>query len=303
MHTWARRLLLPWFSHRRVDEYEPVTRELCNRLIDGFIDAGRADAAADYAQQIPARVIALTLGVPGDMADTFTGWVRDVLEFAHDEHAQRAGRDAIAAYLHGEDGGAADEPGDDLISVLLHTEVDGEPIPDIHVLGHRGADPDRRRRHDLVRHRLGDVAPRHPRRADRRRLVAEPELMPDRDRGAAAGLLAGDDGPHRDRGHRARGLPDAGRRPGADELPRRQPRPGGVRPTPTRSSSTARVNRHLAFGVGIHRCAGSNLARMELRVAVETWLHRIPEFRLAEGAEVTWAGGQVRGPRRVPVEF
>lgn len=62
-------------------------------------------------------------------------------------------------------------------------------------------------------------------------------------------------------------------------------------------------NRHVAFGVGIHRCAGSNLARMELRVAVETWLQRLPEFRLAEGAEVTWAGGQVRGPRRIPVTF
>jgi hypothetical protein len=42
---------------------------------------------------------------------------------------------------------------------------------------------------------------------------------------------------------------------------------------------------------------------MELRVAVEQWLRRIPEFRLAAGAEVTWAGGQVRGPRRVPVVF
>ncbi len=56
------------------------------------------------------------------------------------------------------------------------------------------------------------------------------------------------------------------------------------------------LNRHVAFGSGIHRCAGSNLARMELRVALEEWLARIPDFRLAEGAEVTWAGGQVRGP-------
>ena len=63
------------------------------------------------------------------------------------------------------------------------------------------------------------------------------------------------------------------------------------------------LNRHVAFGVGIHRCAGSNLARMEMRVAVEEWLQRIPEFRLVDGAEVTWAGGQVRGPRSVPVEF
>ena len=62
-------------------------------------------------------------------------------------------------------------------------------------------------------------------------------------------------------------------------------------------------NRHVAFGSGIHRCAGSNLARMELRVALEEWLARVPDFRLADGAEVLWAGGQVRGPRRLDVVF
>ena len=60
-------------------------------------------------------------------------------------------------------------------------------------------------------------------------------------------------------------------------------------------------NRHVAFGAGIHRCAGSNLARMELLVALEEWLDRVPEFTLAPGAEVTWAGGQVRGPRSIPI--
>ena len=63
------------------------------------------------------------------------------------------------------------------------------------------------------------------------------------------------------------------------------------------------INRHVAFGAGIHRCAGSNLARMEMRVAVEEWLARIPEFELDPSREVTWAGGQVRGPRELPVLF
>jgi cytochrome P450 len=62
-------------------------------------------------------------------------------------------------------------------------------------------------------------------------------------------------------------------------------------------------NRHVAFGSGIHRCAGSNLARMELRVALEEWLSVIPSFALEEGAEILWAGGQVRGPRVLPVVF
>jgi cytochrome P450 len=61
------------------------------------------------------------------------------------------------------------------------------------------------------------------------------------------------------------------------------------------------ANRHVAFGSGIHRCAGSNLARMELRVALEAWIDRIPSFRLEAGRPVTWAGGQVRGPRALPV--
>ena len=62
-------------------------------------------------------------------------------------------------------------------------------------------------------------------------------------------------------------------------------------------------NRHIAFGLGIHRCAGSNLARMELQVALRTWFDRIGEFELADAEAVTWAGGQVRGPRSVPVRF
>ena len=59
-------------------------------------------------------------------------------------------------------------------------------------------------------------------------------------------------------------------------------------------------NRHAAFGLGIHRCLGSNLARLELRVAIEEWLAAVPEFTLAEGDKVRWSTGQVRGPRRLP---
>ena len=60
-------------------------------------------------------------------------------------------------------------------------------------------------------------------------------------------------------------------------------------------------NRHAAFGLGIHRCVGSNLARLEMTVAMEELLKRIPEFGLA--GEVTWSEGTVRGPRKLPIKF
>jgi cytochrome P450 len=62
-------------------------------------------------------------------------------------------------------------------------------------------------------------------------------------------------------------------------------------------------NRHLAFGSGIHRCAGSNLARLELRASLQVFLERIPDFEIVDPGAVTWAGGQVRGPRSCVVRF
>jgi cytochrome P450 len=64
-----------------------------------------------------------------------------------------------------------------------------------------------------------------------------------------------------------------------------------------------KVNRHAAFGLGIHRCVGSHLARMELRVALEVWMARFPEFSLADPDAVTWSSGQIRGPRTLPIRL
>ena len=60
-------------------------------------------------------------------------------------------------------------------------------------------------------------------------------------------------------------------------------------------------NRHAAFGLGIHRCIGSNLARLELRVAVEEFVRRFPRFELDDAESVTWSVGQIRGPRELPI--
>jgi cytochrome P450 len=300
-HTWSRRLILPWFSHHRVDSYEPMTRQLCNELIDRVIDTGRADAAQDYAQRIPSRVISWMLGVPDDLSDTFTGWVRDTLEFGHDPERSVPAWNAIAGFFIQAVEDRRKQPGDDLVSELLRAEVDGDPVPDVHVLGTlalilvAGVDTT----WSAIGSAMWHLATHED---DRRRLAADPALIPtaveellrayspvtmariateDTEVGGCP-VHAGD--------KVLLNFPAANRDPAAFE----------------RADEVVidrQVNRHVAFGVGIHRCAGSNLARMELRVAVEEWLRRIPEFRLVDGAPVTWAGGQVRGPRSVPVEF
>jgi cytochrome P450 len=279
----------------------PMTRELCRRLLDGFAASGHADAAADYAQQIPVRVIAHILGVPADLSDTFTGWVRDVLEFADDPERRQHGAEGLLNFFLAHLEERRRHPGDDLLSELLATEVDGVPVDDGIILGMAalvliaGVDTT----WSAIGSSLWHLAA-HP--DDRHRLVAEPALMPTAIEEllrayapvtmarevtsdieyAGCPMKAGDKvlmnfpAANRD--------PDAFEHPDVVQLDRAH-------------------NRHVAFGSGIHRCAGSNLARMELQVALEEWLGRIPDFSLADGQGISWAGGQVRGPRVLPVVF
>jgi cytochrome P450 len=301
LHTWTRRLLLPWFSHRRVDSYIPMTRQLCRGLLDGFADAGSADAAAGYAQQIPVRVIAHILGVPTEMSDTFTTWVRDILEFADDPERRKRGAEGLLNYFVAQVEVRRHEPGDDLLSELLHTEVEGKPMDDGIILGIAalvliaGVDTT----WSAIGSSLWHLAS-HP--DDLKRLVADPELMPSAIEEllrayspvTMARLVTEDfeygGCPMKEGDKVLMNFPAANRDPDVFEHP-------------DIVQLDRAHNRHVAFGSGIHRCAGSNLARMELQVAIEEWLARIPTFSLAEWKDITWAGGQVRGPRVLPVVF
>ncbi|MEY4224361.1 MAG: hypothetical protein RIS33_1295 [Actinomycetota bacterium] len=301
LHTWTRRLILPWMSPQKTASYEPMTRALCDKLIDGFIGAGQADVAADYAQQIPVRVIAHILGVPPELSDTFTGWVRDVLEFAYDPERRRRGVMGVVGFFQNALADRRVNPSDDLISELLHTEVDGAPIDDSVIIGMcsllliAGVDTT----WSAIGSSLWHLAS-HP--EDRDRLVAQPELM---DTAVEEFLRAYSPVTMARRlleDVEYEGCPmKAGERvlmnfPGANRDP-------DVFENADEVIIDRQINRHVAFGAGIHRCAGSNLARMELRVAIETFIGRIPEFELIDPAAVTWAGGQVRGPREARVRF
>jgi cytochrome P450 len=302
VHTWARRLLLPPFSAKAVAKWEPETRELCRSLIDGFIENGRADAAADYAQQIPPRVIASMLGIPKEEANTFTDWVRGFLELGltNAEIGGEAGRNMFL-YLWAKIQEHKENPKDDLISYLLNARVDGKPVPEQHILGTcflilvAGIDTT----WSSIGSALWHLA-QNPQ--DCERLVNEPELINTAIEEllrayspvTMARVVAEDyqyNGCTLSEGDRLlMNFPAANRDPAkfqdADKV-----------------MIDRAMNPHIAFGVGIHRCAGSNLARMEMRVAIQEWLARIPKFRLEDPSAVTWAGGQVRGPRSMMVTF
>jgi cytochrome P450 len=62
------------------------------------------------------------------------------------------------------------------------------------------------------------------------------------------------------------------------------------------------VNRHLAFGGGVHRCLGSHLARLELRVALREWHRRIPDYAVADDAVLVYTGG-IRSIETFPMVF
>jgi cytochrome P450 len=301
-HRPQRTMLLPAFTPAAIAELEPVTRNMCNELIDGFIAAGRCDAAADYASQVPTRVISRMLGVGESDGDRFRTWIHDLAgDGVEDGAVFTRVIGEIDAFFRAEVAARRKLPRVDLIGFLMDQTIDGQPLSEQHMLGTlrllllAGIDTT----WSSISHTLLHLA-----RTDehRRELVARPTLMAtaieeflrvfapvsvarlvvrDREVGGCT-FVAGE----------MVLLPY----PAANRDPQKFERANEI-------VLDRQENRHATFGLGIHRCIGSNLARMELKVAIEEWLRRIPEFELEEGAELKWSRGLVRGPRRVPVRF
>jgi cytochrome P450 len=299
-HHDARKLLLPAFTKAEVGKHEPATAALCHELIDSFAGRDLVDAAGDYAQHIPMRVIAAMLGFPPQDGPRFREFVENTLEGVNLPPDERLARmDNLFSYLLEQIRDHVDHPRDDLTTFLVNAELHGHKLDREHVAGTMallliaGIDTT----WSAIGASLWHLA-RNP--GDRRRLVAEPGLLP-----AAveeflrafapvtmARLVKQDMHWHgvdmKADDWILLSFPAANRDPAQFE------RAGEV-------VIDRQVNRHAAFGLGIHRCVGSHLARMELRTALAVWLQRIPEFTLADPSAVTWSAGQIRGPRALPL--
>ncbi|MBI3373224.1 MAG: cytochrome P450 [Betaproteobacteria bacterium] len=301
-HRPARMPLLPPFNPKAVERLKPGTQALCARLIDAFIASGRCDAATDYAQHIPTRVIAHMLGVPEADGELFRHWIKLALEEGiHDMSKALQAVGEMTVYFRDQIAKRASQHGDDLISYMLALRHDGKPIPEDKLLGTlrliliAGIDTT----WSAIGASLWHLATHDE---DRRRLVADPSLMDTAVeeflRAYAPVTMAREvvkeveiNGCPMKPGHMVLlSFPAANRDP-------------EMFPDADKVILDRQENRHAAFGLGIHRCIGSNLARMELRTALEEWLKRIPEFRLEDPAGVRWSEGTVRGPRQMPMLF
>ncbi|MGA8456005.1 MAG: cytochrome P450 [Streptosporangiaceae bacterium] len=301
-HHDARKLLLPAFTKAAVARQEPATRAFCHSLIDAFGERDVVDAASEYAQYIPIRVIADMLGFPPEDGPRFREFVENTLEGVNQEAEERIERmQQLFDYLLAQIRDHVDHPRDDLTTFLINVELYGSKLEAEHVAGTMallliaGIDTT----WSAIGASLWHLA-KTPQ--DRERLIAEPALLPtalEEFLRAFAPVtmarLVKEDMHWHGVDMKADdwillSFPAANRDPAqfnrADEV-----------------VIDRQVNRHAAFGLGIHRCVGSHLARMELRVALEVWLERIPGFSLADPAAVTWSAGQIRGPRALPLRI
>ncbi len=299
-HRPAKQILLPAFTPEVITRHEQRTRDICRELIGRIAGNRRCDAAVDYAQEIPVRVIAHMLGVPEQDGNLFRRWIKEILEIGiTDFDVLMRAQGEMTAYFAEKIAAQRAVPGDDLIGYLVNVRVEDRPLSDEHINGTlrllliAGIDTTWSAIGSCLWH-LAQHA------QDRRRLTAEPALMSSAVeeflRAYAPVTMAREvvketqiGGCTFKPGHMVLlSFPAANRDP-------------AMFPDADRVIIDRAQNRHAAFGLGIHRCVGSNLARMEIRVALTEWLARIPEFRLDPDAPVTWSKGTVRGPRALPL--
>jgi cytochrome P450 len=302
-HKPAKQLLLPPFTPDAMKKLEPRVRAICNELIDGFVADGGCDIADRYAKYIPVRAIAHMLGIPETDGDLFINWIHRILELSiKDESQLKTAAEEMGAYFVGHIEARKRQPTDDLITTLMNArDKSGAPLDDMHVLGSlrllliAGIDTT----WSAIGASLWHLA-KTP--ADRQRLVAEPELMPTAVEEFLRAFSPVTMAREVMKETEIQGCPV---KPGNMVLlsfpaANRDP---AVFPDADKVVLDRQQNPHAAFGLGIHRCIGSNLARMEMTVALEEWLKRIPEFRLDPAHQVKWSQGTVRGPRQLRVLF
>jgi cytochrome P450 len=302
-HARYRALLAPPFSVKGAERYaEPLQRTM-NNLIDEFIDAGEVDVYQAVAVRLPAALATIMLGTAPEDATQLQEWVETVVhKVATDFNAAIEAVQAIFGYFHPLlEARKADPSGDDLMSLLLRVEIEGERLDETALLGFcfflllASLDTTQKVIGSLFWHLAT-----HP--DLRRRLAADPTLTP----GAVEEFL------------RLYGSVINTRRCTRDTEVAGVPIKEGEQllillgaanrderefDDPTEFVVGRSPNRHLTFASGIHRCLGAHIARVELRVMIDEFLKRIPDFEITDESAIEWSHGHVQGVVKLPIQW
>ncbi|HUZ09379.1 MAG TPA: cytochrome P450 [Acidimicrobiales bacterium] len=281
-HQKYRSLLTPLFAPAAVDRLEAGILATTNELIDRVIGDGGCDFVDAFARMLPGTIFIQLLGLPVAMRDQCFAWEETFFHSGTPEERAQVGVDIQRMLIEHIESKRAD-PGDDLVSQLTKASVDGKPIEDEYIqdmcflLFIAGL--------DTVTSGLGHsfrYLAEHPDK--KQQLRDNPELIP----AAVEELLRWHSWVNVPRTVRVdTELGGVSMKQGdhvqvvltlADRDPLTFDAPDEV-------DFERAHNPHLAFAGGVHRCVGSHLARRELRVAVEQWLRRVPDFRVREHSE------------------
>ncbi|HKH25428.1 MAG TPA: cytochrome P450, partial [Acidimicrobiales bacterium] len=313
-HWQRRKLVNRGFTPRMVRHQEAKIRRLCDDLIDRVCEKGECDFVWDIAAPLPLIMIGDALGVAPEDRDTLLHWsdtlLRGLVGISDDNPAMLAAAEAFEEYSDYASKVVADrraEPRDDLMSVLVHAEVDGDRLD-----------------HDSVVHESllilvgGDETTRHVISGGMYQLTLHPEqcraLIADRTvldsaveemlrwvspiKNMARTLT-------RDTTYGGQVMAEG------DEVLLIYPsanRDAAVFDDPFRFDIRRTPNEHLAFGFGSHFCLGNSLARLELKVMIDRLADRLPDLRVSDEigdeADLHWrAANFVSGYERMPVVF
>jgi len=297
-HRQFRNLLNPLFAPARVNAMEAAIRDLAVSLIEAFRAKGECEFMEDFARRYPIAIFLKLMELPLEMRSTFLEWEYEVLH-AKDLAARRDGMLKIIGYLEGVIAERRKTPGDDLISFAVTARIDGELLSEDEVMGlvfmlYNGG-------LDTVVATLGFMfkyLASHP--EQRRVLIENPALLPD----AIEEMLRAF-APVNSNRLVTRDMEFAGVQMkqgdrvwvtivGANRDPQEFADPNEL-------DFHRQPNRHLTFAAGPHRCIGSHLARRELKIAIEEWLARIPDFSIRAGAVIPAHAGGVWGIENLPL--
>ena len=303
-HGRHRALVSKAFSPKALARWETdLAGRVGNDLIDEFAGQGRADLVTEFTFPYPSQVIAGLLGLPQEDYTQFQRWSISLLAVGVNPERAAAATEALGKYLVPILAARREEPRDDLTSGLAEAEIDGEKLSDeeiycfLHLLLPAGVETTYRSLGNLLFGLLSNPDQLDAVRDDRSLIPQaieeatrwEPPLLSITRVATRDTELAGVPIPA---GSSVMPMLGAANR---DEV---------RYPDPNRFDIFREQRAHIAWGHGPHVCMGMHLARMEMRVAINLLLDRLPNLRLDPEADDPHIRGQVfRSPTSLPVLF